>query len=244
MKIALIQGVLGLVERTKTNENYTELKKKHLEELAFPDTEIEILHPERGPETVETAYDESIYAPGILAKVKEAEQRGFDAAIIGCFLDPALHAAREIVNIPVVGTGQASMLLAMSLGDSFSIISLNYGSIRKRIWRNARIYGTDSRLASVRTIDMPVIELYKDDEKTKRLFTKEAQSAINIDEADVIVPGCGHFSIWAKDIEKELGVPVIDPGSAAIKLAETLARLRISHSKKAYPKPRKIKRVV
>jgi len=241
MKIALIQGVTGLWEQTEIHSSYPELKKRHLEKLAFPGTKIEILHPEKGPESVETTYDEYVYAPGILEKVKEAERRRFDAAIIGCFGDPALHAAREIVNMPVVGTGQASMLLAMSLGDRFSIITLLSSSIP---WRNARIYGVDSKLASVRTIKIPVLEVYKDEEKTKRLFMKEAQSAINIDDADVIVPGCGHFSIWAKELEEKLGVPVIDPGGASLKLAEALAGLRIAQSKKAYPKPRRKKRKV
>ena len=36
-------------------------------------------------------------------KVKWAEEKKYDAVIIDCFIDVALDAARELVNIPVVG---------------------------------------------------------------------------------------------------------------------------------------------
>jgi len=58
----------------------------------------------------------------------------------------------------------------------------------------------------------------------------------------VIVMGCGFMSGMAKEIEEELGVPVIDPWAAAIRFAEMLVTLDLSHSKRAYmpPPPKRI----
>jgi allantoin racemase len=41
----------------------------------------------------------------------------------------------------------------------------------------------------------------------------------------------------AEKVSKELGVFVVDPLPTAIKFAETLVSLRLSHSKIAYPTP-------
>lgn len=41
----------------------------------------------------------------------------------------------------------------------------------------------------------------------------------------------------AKALEEKLGVPVIDPAVAALKLAEILVDMKLTHSKVYFPKP-------
>ncbi|NIM45270.1 MAG: hypothetical protein GTO54_06505 [Nitrososphaeria archaeon] len=41
----------------------------------------------------------------------------------------------------------------------------------------------------------------------------------------------------AEELGDKLGVPVIDPTAAALKMAESLVDLGLSHSKLVYPKP-------
>jgi len=83
-----------------------------------------------GPASIESAYEEYQSVPGAIDRLVEAERTGFAGAILGCFGDPGIEAAREMVSMPVVGPGEASMLLAASLGHRFSIVtvldSLNY----------------------------------------------------------------------------------------------------------------------
>ena len=59
---------------------------------------------------------------GAAAVVKEisANEGSFDAAILGCFAEPGLFAARELTRAPVVGIGEADFLTAMILGRRFS----------------------------------------------------------------------------------------------------------------------------
>src|SRR5262245_54915735 len=53
-----------------------------------------------------------------------AEREGFDAFALGCFFDPALRAARSLVNIPVVGLGESCALVACSLARKFGLVTL------------------------------------------------------------------------------------------------------------------------
>ena len=59
----------------------------------------------------------------MLALVREAEQRGYQAVIIACFSDPGLDAAREATDLPVVGIQDAAMHLAAQLGYQFSVLT-------------------------------------------------------------------------------------------------------------------------
>lgn len=46
----------------------------------------------------------------MIQQAVEAEKAGFDAVIVYCGSDPAVAAAREILNIPVIGPGKVSKL--------------------------------------------------------------------------------------------------------------------------------------
>ena len=47
-----------------------------------------------------------------------AQERGFDAYVMGHFQDPGLYELRSALTIPVVGTGEATLLAASQLGRS------------------------------------------------------------------------------------------------------------------------------
>ncbi|MGC8849072.1 MAG: aspartate/glutamate racemase family protein, partial [Candidatus Bathyarchaeia archaeon] len=92
------------------------------------------------------------------------------------------------------------------------------------------------RLASVRSAEIPVLEL-KDHERAKASILREARKAIEEDGADVIVLGCTGMAKLAEEIQKELGVPVVEPATAAIKLAEIFVQMGLSHSKISFKTP-------
>ena len=62
---------------------------------------------------------------GVLNKIMQAADQGYDAVAIGCFLDPAMQEAREVVSIPVIGLGETSMLMACMYGYKFSGIAFH-----------------------------------------------------------------------------------------------------------------------
>ena len=219
-----------------------ELQQKrldHLRRLAFSGTEIEITSIEKGPVAIETEYDAALAVPGILRKARQAEKEGFDAIINSCAADPGLYACRQAVSIPVVGTGESSHLLAASLGRKYSIITVGKQGRIPRLYDNViRNLNLESKVASIRGIGMSsVLELRENLNKAKKLFIEESKKAIIEDGADVIVPGCAYFSELVAELQKELEVPIIDPAGAALKMAETLVCLGLTHSKIAFPCP-------
>ena len=62
----------------------------------------------------------ALVVPELIRLAPRAEKRGFSAMIIGCYSDPGLDALREMLTIPVIGPGAASLHLAAQLGTRIS----------------------------------------------------------------------------------------------------------------------------
>lgn len=214
---------------------------KEFERVARPDTEISNVFLAAGPASVESAYDEAIAAPDVVAKVREAEEDGMDAVIINCFGDPGLDAAREVVSIPVVGPCETSMHVAAMLGHKFSVITVLERLIPE-LELHAQKYGVGWKLASARSVDLPVLDLEKGREQFVDLMVERAAEAVEEDGAHVIVLGCTGLAGLDAQVKSGLSkagyeVPVIDPASIALKMAEALVDAKLTHSKRTYPQP-------
>jgi allantoin racemase len=209
---------------------------------ARPGCEVDVVFLDRGPASIESEYEEALAIPDTVAKAVAAEGDGADAVIIDCMLDPGLAAVREKVSIPVVGPAQTAMHLAALLGDRFSIVTV-VESLVVPFRKRARLYGMVDRLVSVRAIGVPVLNLEHDRAATIPPLIGQAVAAVEDDGADVIIFGCTGMSGLAAAVQEGLqarghnDVSVIDPGIAALKLAEMLADLHLAHSKRAYPIP-------
>jgi len=136
-----------------------------------------------GPLSIESAYEEYLSVPGAVERLVEAERAGFDGAVLGCFGDPGIDAMREMVSIPVIGPGEASMLFAASLGHRFGIVTV-MDSVVPLIERLAWQVGVDRKLASVRSINVPVLELGRDPDETFVRMVKESEAARDRDRHD------------------------------------------------------------
>jgi allantoin racemase len=214
---------------------------EEFEKVARPGTEISNVFVRSGPASVESAYDEALTAPDVIARVREAQEEGMDAVIINCFGDPGLDAAREVVSIPVLGPCEASMHVAAMLGHRFSVVTVLERLIPE-LELHAQKYGVGWKLASARSVDLPVLDLEKGREQFVGRMVEKAVEAIEEDGAHVIVLGCtglAGLDAQVKDGLREKGyeVPVIDPASTALKIAEALVDAKLAHSKRSYPSP-------
>ncbi len=206
--------------------------------MVDPDTEIVHTTLEVGPASIESEFDEMLAVPQTVAKIMEGEKNGVDVAFIDCMGDPGLKAAREVVRIPVVGPCEASMHLAAMLGQRFSVVTV-LDSVVPMFWNNAKVYGVAEKLASVRSVDIPVLELHQDPGAMVQALVRESRAAVNDDGADVIIFGCTGMCGVAREVQSGVGeVPVVDPVEAGLRLAELLVKTGLSHSKKTYPYPR------
>jgi len=198
-------------------------------------TELTVVALPRGPEHLEYRYYEALVLADILHLIKEAESQGFDAAVISCFYDVGLQAAREVAERMVITAPcEASAHIAATLGDKFSII------VGRKKWipemmENVVRYNMKERLASFKSVDLGVLEFHQDEEVTARRFKDVGREAIERDGAEVIILGCTETHGFHHELQEDLGVPVIDCMTAALKTAEFFSELSNrfgwSHSK-------------
>ena len=170
-------------------ESFAPLILEEFTRVARPDTEISNVFLRSGPASVESAYDEALATPDTIAQVRQAEREGVDAVIINCMGDPGLDAAREVVSIPVIGPCETSMHVAAMLGHKFSVLAV-LARIIPEFEDKAQKYGVRDKLASVRSIDLPVLDLEKGREQFVSRAVDKAVEAIKEDGAHVIVLGC------------------------------------------------------
>lgn len=193
--------------------------EKAAKKYARPDTEIIAVSPKSGPESIESMYDEALAQRGVLEEVKYGLKEEIDGFVIACFGDPALYAAREVSDVPVVGIAEAAMLMACMLGNKFSIITVLKRTV-PIMEEVVQKYGLKDRCASIRATDLSVLELEENIERTKELLLKDGRKAVEEDGAEVLLLGCAGMSGLDTQLEKALGVPVIDGTVAAVKFLE------------------------
>ena len=213
-----------------TSQTMTDHIRVALEAVKRSDTELTVTCPDRGPETIESAYDEAFAIPPTLRLVKKANEEDYDAVILACFSDPGLEAAREISVIPVIGIEESTLHMAAMLGAKFSIMTPRKQRIPSK-YEHVHIRGLSHFLASVRSLDLSVAETDSDPAKTKQRLMDVAKLAVEKDGAEVIIMGCAGMAGYAREIEETLSVKVLDPTAVALKLAEAMVDLGLTHSK-------------
>lgn len=227
----LSRGPMGRSELTR--------RKEYLERHAAPGTTVSVRDCETGPPSIESSAEEYLSVPGLLDAAPKLEAEGASAIIVGCFGDPGLSGAREVTGIPVVGPGQASAHLAAQLGSRFAVLTV-VDEVVPAVRRQMRAHGVEGFLTEVRAVDVPVLELRRRRDEVVAEMEQAGRDLVR-GGADALVLGCmtmGFLDV-ARDLQRELGVPVVNPAVASLKLAETLVVAGLAPSPTAYPTPRK-----
>ncbi len=198
-------------------------------------TRISVDCIKEGPESIESSVDEVLVGREILKEVIQAQKESFDAVVIYCFSDPALHAARQTVDIPVIGPGETSLAIAGLLGHKFSVITTLQENIPRTEMR-MRERGTDKlSLVSVRSLNIPVADLRENSEYTKQRLMEVCTKAIQEDGAEMIILGCLGLAGYGLLVQEKYSIPVIDPAFVSVGIAELLVKLKIRHSRITFP---------
>jgi allantoin racemase len=229
------------MERTVLGKGEVERRRAFLQARAAPGTEVLVWSNTSAPPSIESAYDAARSVPALLDLVHRAEADRMDGVIIGCFSDPGIEAAREIASIPVIGPGSAAMHLAAQLGTRFAVVAPlagNQGRARARI----RELGLEANFASVRGMGMAVLDLARDREGALERIAEAGRRAVEEDGADILVLGCMSMAFLdvTLEVQRRVGVPVVNPVVAALKTAEMTVLMGLAHSKAAYPLPPKM----
>ncbi len=210
---------------------------EYLDARAGPQFDVAVESLEFGTETIESEYDDALVAPYIVDRVVSAEKRGFHAAIIDCFFDPGLAAAREATDLVVTGPGESAMLTALTLGDTFSILDVGASTLKRYLPPvRVRKLGLASRFVSQWGTGITVKSIRGDAELAGKI-TRVAKRLLEADEPDVLILGCTGLSKVAELVATRLPVPLVDPQIAALRMAESLVLSGLKHSRRTYPRP-------
>lgn len=193
---------------------------------ALTDTEVEVKYIQEAPSGIESYHDAAVSEKYLLDKFEKWKEK-YDGFIIACHSDIGVDILRELTKKPVIGIGEASMLFALPLGYKFSILSLK----RKKIPQKEDLvkkYGLENKCTSIRATGLGVVANYK--EKREKLI-QEGIKAVKEDGAEVLILGCAGMAGIDKEIEKIVGVPVIDGVVSALLIMESLIRYGVNTSK-------------
>lgn len=199
-----------------------------LAKIRLHGTEVEVISfdmPTSPPHLEYRAY-EAMMAERIVATARHASQTGVDALVVGCFYDCFLEDARELSGETIViAPCEACVTVASTLANRFSIIVGRDKWIDQMRSTVAR-YGLSHKLASFRSLGMNVPEFQQDHAVTRARIIEEARRAVEEDHAEAIILGCTlEFGFYA-EVQREVGVPVIDALIAPFKQAEHFARMK------------------
>jgi allantoin racemase len=221
-------------------------REKILRSIASPETQIDIFGLEEDPGeshlgTIQSAYEASLSTTEDLECAMAAEKAGYQAVIIPCGGDPGVAPLREIVSIPVIPPGSTAKHFCSLMGPRFSVVTTGMGTpYRTEIQERDGLL----KLVSVHPVSLTVPEVRAKPEEAFEAMAREGKRAVEEYGACSITYGCMSMGFLMVDdrLTEEIGVPAVNPVKAAVKMAETLIDLGITHSKKAYPVPPSLKR--
>lgn len=220
-----------------------EAHRELLAPLARPGVEIDLWDlPDAPIEAIGCSYDADSLAMLHIRAALRAEREGFHAVAMGCLDEPGVQGAKEALSIPVVGETEAAMHFASMVGRRFSFLMPGEVSGNQRggygsrcIEDLARVYGFASKLASVRAVSGKTLDFAGSDANLASAMLEQGRLAMNEDGADAVI-GYGSLDVIGQ-LQRELPIPVIEPIQASAMMAESLARLQIAQSKRAFVRP-------
>jgi Asp/Glu/hydantoin racemase len=211
--------------------DYRNALAAHLNGVKRADTEISINGVDDG--SMDLHYNavvamNSYGSGGVLNKIMQAADQGFDAVAIGCFLDPAMQEAREVVPIPVFGLGETCMMMACMYGHKFSGVAF-HAKQAQYYDRKAFEYGLAARHIPFGDMGIDFTEVqsgFTDPTSMRESFIRESKR-LATQGAEVILAACATVNsiIRREKINDVDGALVMDCNAVLLKVTEGMAEL-------------------
>lgn len=209
-----------LVVNPNTSKKSSEVIKMALLPYLTGDLLVDVVNSKAGPEGIDTLLDIAI--SGIEAVKIIVENRDkYDGFVIACGADPGVDLARQVTKKPVVGSAEAGMLLACTLGSKFTMLTGLPAEI-PILYELVSKYGLEKRLASIIPVHMDTSTIVHGEKDILQHNITAGRKAIKEDLAEVLVLAGSVVAGIALPLQKELGIPVVPGLVAALKLCEDL----------------------
>ena len=209
------------------------------ETLRTPGVDYDFVPVRNSIHNADSAYELLILDAYIAEAGLRSEDEGYDAVVMDTVSDSGLGALRSRLSIPVLGPGLVQQHVAAMLDKRFSILTMwrRWISMYERTMAE---YQTSHYCASIRSIDVRPDQEQLLEGKEETVFAaleEQGRLAIEQDRAEVILIGSTTMHQSVEHLRSTLGVPVINPGLLAIKMAQLFVELGLAHSKAGYMSP-------
>ena len=171
----------------------------------------------------------SLHIQFILDNALRAEAEGYDVFAVGSVQDPGLEEARALLDIPVVGYGEAAMHFACTLGSRFVVVAFQAGFDQMMDLRVKRLGLAERALPTVlmEATFNEVGQAQSDPARLVERFCETARQAIR-QGAEAIIPGQLYLSeaVARAGVTRIDEVPIMDALACTLKMAEAMADLK------------------
>ena len=219
---------------------YNDRIMKAIAPVVPPDVHVEIRNIAEGHPDIENRTNWLQNGMPVVELAQAIANDGFDGIWLTDFDMCGVEAAREVIDIPIIGGFPASAFTALALSQRFSLVTILQSTLAMQR-AHPQTYGIEDTFASIRAINCPVAQLEDIDVVIIRTF-EAALKAIKEDGAQSILLGCTGFVDVASRVSRmlsdEMGgfVPVIDPNQAGFSFLVSLVRMQLRPSRLTYSK--------
>jgi Asp/Glu/hydantoin racemase len=220
-----------LVINPNTAKATAEQMEEECRKIASPGTQVDATYIKEKPGF--SSYKVFCYVDLAICTVETIKigwqkRNDYDGIIVAGFSDVGIDALKEILDIPVLGIAEASYHVAALLGHRFAVLT---GTTKWTPPKHdyVKALGVESKACCFRSYsewddnDSP--------EALKQKLIDVSRKSMEEDGAEVIILGGGPLVGYGKQLEKEIGIPVIDPTICALKMMEGFIDVGYTQSK-------------
>ena len=210
---------------------YLDRLRAHLRSVADRDTEI-VVHTLYPSATNVHPITEMRLGVQVVKNAVQAQEEGYDAFAVGHFQDSGLMESKSVVDIPVLGLGETTMLHACTLARKTGLVTIHPVFIP---WHEDQIaaYGLGSRMTGVRamtTSPLDYVAALSDRavyEGIREQFVAQAQPFVD-EGVDALIPAGGlPMLLLASEHGFNVGgAPVLNGINILVKQMEAAVKLK------------------
>lgn len=218
-----------LVVNSNTTESVTARIHAAAEAAAPPGAVVRSVSAPFGLPLIVSRADWLVAGPATLAAL--AAHRGqYDAAVIACFGDPGLDAARELLEVPVIGISEAAFHAAAMLGRRFGIVSFT-AALRPMFEDCLAHHGLQDRCAGFRMGPAFAGDPGTVAEEREALLLDLCRQSVEEDGAEAVILAGGPLAGIAPRLAGRVPVPLVDGTVAGVRLAHAMTGLAPPHAR-------------
>ena len=228
---------IAIIAPVNTSQ-FNDLLLKAVEPVLPPDVDVSVHNIDQGHDCIQNRTDWLENGFPVVKLAKSLQDQGFDGIWLSDFDMCGVEAAREVIDIPIIGGFPTSAFTALGLSQRFGILTILPSTLAMQ-QGHVLTYGQSENFAGIAPIDCPVDQLSNVDVVVAKSFPV-ALKLINERGAQSLLLGCTGFVGVAEKLSALLSealqayVPVIDPNQAGIGYLISLVRMGVRPSRLCY----------